>query len=161
MNQMRIGQGFDIHALEPGNGLIIGGVFIDCESSLVAHSDGDVLIHALCDALLGAMARGDIGQLFPDTSATHKDRDSREFLREVKTLMNGDGYQLENADMTIIAQAPKMAPHIASMCKNIAVDLDSELSRINIKATTTEKLGFCGRQEGIAASASVLLERVS
>lgn len=161
MSQMRIGQGFDVHALEPGNGLIIGGVFIDCESSLVAHSDGDVLIHALCDALLGAMARGDIGQLFPDTSATHKDRDSREFLREVKTLMNGDGYQLENADMTIIAQAPKMAPHIASMCKNIAVDLDSELSRINIKATTTEKLGFCGRREGIAASASVLLERVS
>lgn len=161
MSQMRIGQGFDVHALEPGNGLIIGGVFIDCESSFIAHSDGDVLIHALCDALLGAMARGDIGQLFPDTSATHKDRDSREFLREVKTLMNGDGYQLENADMTIIAQAPKMAPHIASMCKNIAVDLDSELSRINIKATTTEKLGFCGRREGIAASASVLLERVS
>jgi 2-C-methyl-D-erythritol 2,4-cyclodiphosphate synthase len=161
MSQIRIGQGFDVHALEPGNGLTLGGVFIDCESSLIAHSDGDVLLHALCDALLGAMARGDIGQLFPDTSALHKDRDSREFLREVKALMDGDGYQLGNADMTIIAQAPKMAPHIAAMREKIMLDLGSELSRINIKATTTEKLGFCGREEGIAASASVLLEKIS
>ena len=161
MSQIRIGQGFDVHALEPGNGLTLGGVFIECESSLIAHSDGDVLIHALCDALLGAMARGDIGQLFPDTSALHKDRDSREFLREVKALMDGDGYQLANADMTIIAQAPKMAPHIAAMRENIMLDLGSELSCINIKATTTENLGFCGREEGIAASASVLLERIS
>ncbi|NNE63240.1 MAG: 2-C-methyl-D-erythritol 2,4-cyclodiphosphate synthase [Gammaproteobacteria bacterium] len=158
---MRIGQGFDVHALTPGDGLTIGGVFIDCGSSFIAHSDGDVLIHALCDALLGAMARGDIGQLFPDTSALHKDRDSREFLCEIKTLMDDDGYQIVNADMTIIAQAPKMAPHIAEMCKNIAIDLAVELSCVNIKATTTEKLGFCGRAEGIAASACVLLEKKS
>ena len=158
---MRIGQGFDVHALTPGDGLTIGGVFINCGSSFVAHSDGDVLIHALCDALLGAMARGDIGQLFPDTSALHKDRDSREFLREVKALMDDYGYQLENADMTIVAQAPRMAPHIVAMCENIAVDLAVELCRVNIKATTTERLGFCGREEGIAASASVLLEKIS
>ncbi len=161
MSHIRVGEGFDVHALTSGDGLIIGGVYIDCRSSFIAHSDGDVLIHALCDALLGAMAGGDIGQLFPDTSAIHKDRDSREFLRDIKTLMDQDGYQLGNVDMTIIAQAPKMTPHIAAMRDNIATDLSVELSQVNIKATTTEKLGFCGRAEGIAASASVLLEKLS
>ena len=161
MSLIRIGQGFDVHALAEGNGIILGGVFIDYQASFIAHSDGDVLIHALCDALLGAMARGDIGHHFPDNDASHSNRDSREFLRHVRMIMDSDGYQLGNADLTIIAQAPKMAPHIESMRENIADDLNATLYQINVKATTTEKLGFCGRSEGIAASAIVLLEKLS
>lgn len=159
MGNIRIGQGYDVHALTSGNGLVLGGVSIDCEWALIAHSDGDVLTHALCDALLGALARGDIGKLFPDNDPAHYNRDSREFLRQIKILMDEDGYQLANADLTIVAQAPKMAPHIPAMRDNLAVDLNLTWSQINIKATTTERLGFTGRQEGIAAHAVVLLEK--
>lgn len=158
MSNIRIGQGYDVHALTSGDGLVLGGVAIRCESAFIAHSDGDVLIHALCDALLGALARGDIGGLFPDNEPEHYNRDSREFLREIKTLMDDDGYQLGNADLTIVAQAPKMAAYIPAMRDILAADLNVMLSQINIKATTTEKLGFTGREEGIAAHASVLLE---
>lgn len=160
MGNIRIGQGYDVHALTSGDGVILGGVFITCQTAIIAHSDGDVLIHALCDALLGALARGDIGGLFPDDDAEHHNRDSREFLRQIKILMDEDGYQLGNADLTIVAQRPKMAPHIPAMRDNLAVDLDAMSSQINIKATTTEKLGFAGREEGIAAYASVLLEKL-
>ncbi len=161
MGSFRIGQGYDVHALTPGDGVVLGGVFIACQSATMAHSDGDVLIHALCDALLGALARGDIGGLFPDDDPEHHNRDSREFLRQIGTLMDEDGYQLGNADLTIVAQQPKMAPHIPAMRDNLAVDLNTVLSQISIKATTTEKLGFAGRGEGIAAYASVLLEKLS
>ncbi len=160
MANIRIGQGYDVHALTSGDGVIVGGVFIACHMAVIAHSDGDVLIHALCDALLGAMARGDIGGMFPDNDPEHLNRDSREFLRQIKTLMDEDGYQLANADLTIVAQQPRMAPHIQSMREAVAEDLSVTLSQINIKATTTEKLGFAGREEGIAAYASVLLEKL-
>lgn len=161
MGNIRIGQGYDVHALTSGGGLVLGGVTIACQSAFMAHSDGDVLIHALCDALLGALTRGDIGGMFPDNDPEHHNRDSREFLRRIKNLMDEDGYQLGNADLTIVAQAPKMASHIPAMRDNLAVDLNAMLSQINIKATTTEKLGFTGREEGIAAYASVLLEKIS
>ncbi|MCP3688034.1 MAG: 2-C-methyl-D-erythritol 2,4-cyclodiphosphate synthase [Gammaproteobacteria bacterium] len=157
---MRIGHGFDVHALGAGEGLVLGGVHITHHRSLVAHSDGDVLIHAMCDALLGALARGDIGVLFPDSDVVHKDRDSREFLIEVKKLMHDDSYVLGNADITIVAQAPKMAPYLAAMQQKLAADLMVTPTQINIKATTTEKLGFAGREEGIAVHAVVLLEAV-
>lgn len=160
MSSIRIGQGYDLHALTAGDGIRLGGVDIDCEFSLVAHSDGDVLIHALCDALLGALGRGDIGRLFADSDARNRGRDSREFLREICELMQQDGYRLGNADLTIIAQAPKMAPHVAAMTQVLQQDLASEPGRVNIKATTTEGLGPIGRGEGIAASAVVLLERL-
>ncbi len=160
MASVRIGHGFDVHALGAGEGLVLGGVQIPHHRALVAHSDGDVLIHALCDALLGAMARGDIGVLFPDSDAAHKDRDSREFLIAVKKLMDDDRYVLGNADITIVAQAPKMAPYLAAMRQNLKTDLMINLTQINIKATTTEKLGFAGREEGIAVHAVVLLEAV-
>lgn len=161
MSHFRIGQGYDVHALTDGTGITIGGVFIACRASIVAHSDGDVVIHALCDALLGALARGDIGALFSDKDPRHKDRDSREFLRHIGNLVEQDGYSLSNADMTIVAQAPKMASHIPSMRQCLAADLGVDPSQISIKATTTEKLGFCGRGEGIAANAVVLLEKQS
>lgn len=154
----RIGHGYDVHAFIPGDGFVLGGVRIDCQWSVVAHSDGDVLIHALCDALLGALGRGDIGRLFADSEALNRDRDSREFLREIRELLSRDGYRLANADMTVIAQAPKIAPHIASMRECLADDLGCAPAALNIKATTTEKLGFIGRQEGIAAEAVVLVE---
>ncbi len=160
MSNIRIGQGYDVHALTSGDGVILGGVFITCQTAIIAYSDGDVLIHALCDALLGALALGDIGGLFPDNDPKHRDRDSRDFLRQIKTLMDEDGYQLGNADLTIVAQEPKMTPHIPAMRDNLAADLNATLSQINIKATTTEKLGFAGREEGIAAYASVLLEKL-
>jgi len=159
MNKIRIGHGYDVHALIPGDGLVLGGVKIPCQSAFLAHSDGDVLIHALCDAILGALTRGDIGQLFPDTDAAHKNRDSREFLRQVKDLMVSDGYQIGNSDITIIAQAPKMASYLAAMKECLAEDLNTQVDIINIKATTTEKLGFTGREEGIAVHAVVLLEQ--
>ena len=154
---MRIGQGYDVHAFGEGGHIIIGGVSIAHEQGLVAHSDGDVLIHALCDALLGAAALGDIGQHFPDTDPNYSGADRRELLREVVALVKSKGYQLANADMTIIAQAPKMSPHIEQMRNNLAEDLGCEVDQVNVKATTTEKLGFEGRKEGIACQAVVLL----
>ena len=154
---MRIGQGFDVHALVAGRKLIIGGVDIPHGKGLDGHSDADVLLHALCDALLGAAAMGDIGGHFPDTDARYRGADSRGLLREVGTLVQEAGYRVVNIDATIIAQAPKMAPHIPQMANNIAADLGLSRGQINIKATTTEALGFAGRGEGIAAQAVVLL----
>lgn len=159
MQAIRIGHGLDVHALAVGKGLILGGVTIPCDFVFIAHSDGDVLIHALCDALLGAMGLGDIGTRFPDTDASNENRDSREFLRHMKVLMDAGSYQLGNADVTIVAQAPKMAPYTRAMKEIIASDLGTVISRLNIKATTTEKLGFVGREEGIAVHAVVLLEQ--
>lgn len=159
MSSIRIGHGYDVHAFADGDGIVLGGVHISCGKKIVAHSDGDVLIHALCDALLGALGRGDIGQLFADDDAKNENRDSREFLREIKALMDADRYRIGNADLTIIAQTPKMASHIDAMKHNLAQDLGSQADTINIKATTTERLGFIGREQGIAAEAVVLLER--
>ena len=156
---IRVGQGYDVHRFNDGNFIILGGVKIDYEQGLEAHSDGDVVLHALCDALLGAAALGDIGKHFPDTDPEFKGADSRVLLRHVYRIVQDKGYQLVNADMTIIAQAPKMAPHIAAMCSNIAEDLNVAINCINIKATTTEKLGFEGRKEGIAVQAIVLIEK--
>lgn len=154
---MRVGQGFDVHALVTGRKLIIGGVDIPNEKGLDGHSDADVLLHALCDALLGAGALGDIGRHFPDTDARYKNADSRMLLREVSRLVQEAGYRIVNIDATIIAQAPKMAPHIPSMVNNIVADLGLSRGQVNIKATTTEGLGYTGRGEGIAAEAVVLL----
>ncbi len=156
---IRVGQGYDVHRFNEGDHIILGGVKIDYEQGLEAHSDGDVVLHALCDALLGAAALGDIGKHFPDTDPEFKGADSRVLLRHVYRIVRDLGYQLVNADMTIIAQAPKMAPHIAAMCSNIADDLNVDSDCINVKATTTEKLGFEGRKEGIAVQAIVLIEK--
>lgn len=156
---MRVGQGFDVHAFAAGRKLIIGGVEIAYERGLLGHSDADVLLHAICDALLGAAALGDIGKHFPDTDAKFKNIDSRELLRDVAARIRSLGWQVGNVDATIIAQAPKMAPHIPAMAQNIAADLGVALERVNVKATTTEKLGFTGRGEGIAAQAVCLLTR--
>lgn len=154
---IRIGHGFDVHKFGGQGPVIIGGVAIPYTQGLIAHSDGDVALHALCDALLGAIAAGDIGRHFPDTDDKWKGADSRALLRDVYRRVCEQGYKLGNADITIIAQAPKMAPHIEAMCQVIAEDLDTELGNINVKATTTEKLGFTGRKEGIATEAVVLL----
>ena len=154
---MRIGQGFDVHPLVPGRKLIIGGVHIPHEKGLDGHSDADVLLHALCDALLGAAAMGDIGGHFPDSDSRYRGADSRMLLREVSALVQEADYRIVNIDATIIAQAPKMAPYIAAMVDNIAADLGLSRGQINIKATTTEGLGFAGRAEGIAAQAVALL----
>ena len=155
---MRVGQGFDVHALVTGRALIIGGVKIAFEKGLDGHSDADVLLHAICDALLGAAALGDIGRHFPDTDSRYKDADSRVLVREVARLLRNGGFHVVNIDSTIIAQAPKMAPHIPAMIANIAADLGIERERVNVKAKTTEKLGFAGRGEGIAAEAIALVE---
>ncbi|GAB3095820.1 2-C-methyl-D-erythritol 2,4-cyclodiphosphate synthase [Aestuariicella hydrocarbonica] len=157
---MRIGHGYDVHAFGDGEKIVIGGVVIPHVRGLVAHSDGDVLLHALCDALLGAVALGDIGKHFPDTDASYKNADSRALLRMVFAKVKAKGYALSNADMTVVAQAPKMAPYIDAMVHAIAQDLEACSDQINVKATTTEKLGFTGRQEGIAAHAVVLLQPV-
>jgi 2-C-methyl-D-erythritol 2,4-cyclodiphosphate synthase len=157
---MRIGQGFDVHQLVTGRKLIIGGVDIPFEKGLLGHSDADVLLHAICDAILGAAALGDIGKHFADTNAKYKDIDSRILLRVVAQKVTESGYKIGNVDATIIAQAPKMAPHIPLMVTNIAADLGIAQSAVNVKATTTEKLGFTGRGEGIAAQAVALLTRV-
>ncbi len=154
---MRIGHGYDVHAFGDGNALILGGVTMPYHRAFVAHSDGDVLIHALIDALLGAMALGDIGQHFPDTDAAYKGSNSRDLLSEVVNMMTSNGYILGNADITIIAQSPKMAPHLEKMRLNLAADIGCDIGQINIKATTTEKLGFAGREEGLACHAVVLL----
>jgi 2-C-methyl-D-erythritol 2,4-cyclodiphosphate synthase len=154
---MRIGHGYDVHQLVAERKLIIGGVEIAHDKGLLGHSDADVLLHAICDALLGAAALGDIGKHFADTDAKFKNIDSRILLREVARLIGNAGYRVANVDATIIAQAPKMAPHIAHMVENIAADLGVAMNAINVKATTTEKLGFTGRGEGIAAEAVALL----
>jgi 2-C-methyl-D-erythritol 2,4-cyclodiphosphate synthase len=154
---MRIGQGFDVHALITGRKLMVGGVDIPHEKGLDGHSDADVLLHALCDALLGAVALGDIGRHFPDSDSRYKNADSRMLLREVSRLVQEAGYRIVNIDATIIAQAPKMAPHIPSMVNNIAADLGLSRGQVNVKATSTEGLGFAGRAEGIAAEAMVLV----
>jgi 2-C-methyl-D-erythritol 2,4-cyclodiphosphate synthase len=155
---MRIGQGFDVHQLVAGRKLVIGGVEIAHDKGLLGHSDADVLLHAICDALLGAAALGDIGKHFPDSDARYKGIDSRELLRHVGSLLHGQGWRIANIDATIIAEAPRMAPHIPAMVANIARDLHVPDSSVNIKATTTEKLGFAGRGEGVAAQAVCLLE---
>ena len=156
---MRIGHGYDVHKCGGEVPITIGGVSIDNEQGLLAHSDGDVLIHALCDALLGAAALGDIGKHFPDTDSAYAGADSRGLLREVIARLHNLGYKLVNADMTIVAQAPKMAPHIATMQQLLAEDCAVDTDQINVKATTTEKLGFAGRKEGIAAHAVVLITK--
>jgi 2-C-methyl-D-erythritol 2,4-cyclodiphosphate synthase len=154
---MRIGQGFDVHQLVEGRKLIVGGVEIPYEKGLLGHSDADVLLHAISDALLGAAALGDIGRHFADTDAKYKNIDSRILLRECMHMVREQGFRVANVDATIIAQAPKMAPHIFQMVENIAADLRVERSAVNVKATTTEKLGYTGRGEGMAAQAVVLL----
>ncbi|ATO34435.1 2-C-methyl-D-erythritol 2,4-cyclodiphosphate synthase [Dickeya dianthicola] len=154
---MRIGHGFDVHKFGGEGPLVIGGVRVPYERGLLAHSDGDVVLHAVTDALLGAAAMGDIGKLFPDTDPTYRGIDSRELLREAWRRITAKGYQLGNLDVTIIAQAPKMAPHIPQMRVNIAEDLQSHMDDVNVKATTTEQLGFTGRGEGIACEVVVLL----
>ncbi|MES9832814.1 MAG: 2-C-methyl-D-erythritol 2,4-cyclodiphosphate synthase [Candidatus Thiodiazotropha sp. LLP2] len=154
---MRIGQGYDAHRFESGSRLILGGVEVPHDQGLLAHSDGDVLIHALCDALLGAAALGDIGRHFPDNDPAYSGVDSRKLLRQVIAQLHSMGMTVANADMTIVAQKPKLAPYIDDMCETLASDLQIELNRVNIKATTTEGMGFTGRGEGIAAIASVLL----
>ena len=159
MTNLRIGQGFDVHALAPNRKLIIGGVDIPHHVGLIGHSDADVLLHAICDALLGAAGLGDIGLHFSDQDAAYKDIDSRALLRAVNEKLHAQGFAIVNIDATIIAQAPRMAPHIAAMMVNIAGDLHLDQALINIKATTTERLGFTGRGEGIAAQAVCLIER--
>ena len=156
---IRIGHGFDVHKFGGEGPVIIGGVSIPYEQGLIAHSDGDVALHALCDALLGAIAAGDIGRHFPDTDDEWKGADSRELLKDVYRRVKEHGYVIGNADITIMAQAPKMAPHIDSMCQAIAQDLETSISNVNVKATTTERLGFTGRKEGIACEAVVLITK--
>lgn len=158
---MRIGHGFDVHKFGGEGPVIIGGVSVPYEQGLIAHSDGDVALHALCDALLGAIAEGDIGRHFPDTDDKWKGADSRALLRDVYRRVKEKGLVLGNADVTIIAQAPKMAPHIQAMCAAIAEDLETERGNVNVKATTSERLGFTGRKEGIACEAVVLLVKAS
>ncbi len=160
MSTIRIGQGFDVHQLVEGRPLIIGGVTIPHEKGLLGHSDADVLLHAICDALLGAAALGDIGQHFSDSDPRYKNIDSRVLLRNVYSLLENNHYKIVNLDATIIAQAPKMAPHIPAMIANIAQDLQTSLRNINIKAKTAEHLGAIGRKEGIAAEVVCLIDRV-
>jgi 2-C-methyl-D-erythritol 2,4-cyclodiphosphate synthase len=155
---MRIGQGFDVHALVAGRRLVIGGVHIPFAKGLLGHSDADVLLHAICDALLGAAGLGDIGQHYPDTDARYSEIDSRMLLRDVAKKLKERGLEVVNVDATILAQAPRMAPHLARMIGNIAEDLGVAPAAVNVKATTTEELGFIGREEGIAAQAVALVD---
>lgn len=156
---MRIGQGVDVHAFGPGDKIVLGGTVIPHSRGLIAHSDGDVLLHALCDALLGAAALGDIGHHFPDTDPAFANADSRALLRMVIAMLQASGYRVVNADMSIIAQRPRMATYIPYMKQNIAEDLQCGADCVNVKATTTERLGFNGREEGITALAIVLIDR--
>ncbi|WP_026279033.1 2-C-methyl-D-erythritol 2,4-cyclodiphosphate synthase [Thioalkalivibrio sp. ARh3] len=158
MSRMRVGQGFDVHAFGPGDHLILGGVRIPFDHGFVAHSDGDVLLHAICDALFGAAGLGDIGRHFPDTDERFRGANSRDLLRETLRRVQEAGWRPVNVDATVIAQAPKMAPHVAAMEDHIASDLGLAADCVNVKATTTEHLGFTGRGEGVAAQAVVLLE---
>ena len=154
---MRVGQGFDAHRFQDGNAVVLGGVTIPFDKSLAAHSDGDVLLHAICDALLGAAALGDIGRHFPDSNDEYKGADSRDLLREVVRLVRDAGYMIDNIDATLIAERPKISAHVEAMRDNLAADADIDKAQVNIKGTTTEKMGFTGRGEGIAASAIILL----
>lgn len=158
---MRIGHGFDVHKFGGEGPIVMAGVKIPYEQGFLAHSDGDVAIHALCDAILGALCLGDIGNHFPDTDAEYENIDSRILLRHVVSLMKERDYKLGNADITIAAQAPKMAPHLLAMREVLASDLDADIDQVNVKATTTEKLGYVGRKEGIAVHTVVLLEKVN
>jgi len=157
---MRIGHGFDVHAFEAGDYLMLGGVAVPFEQSFRAHSDGDVALHALTDALLGAAGLGDIGRHFPDTDPAYHKVDSRELLRHSIALLHERQFHCSSADLTIVAQRPKLSPYIDTMCGYIAADLQLDITRVNVKATTSEHLGFCGRGEGIAAFAVVLLEEI-
>jgi 2-C-methyl-D-erythritol 2,4-cyclodiphosphate synthase len=158
---IRIGHGFDVHAFAEGRKLIIGGVDISFDRGLLGHSDADVLLHAICDALLGAAALGDIGKHFPDSDPRYRGIDSRKLLRHVAELLDGCGWSVGNVDATIIAQAPRMAPHIAAMRGHIAEDIGIAVEQVNVKATTTERLGFTGREEGIAAEAVCLITKLA
>lgn len=160
MTGLRVGQGFDVHALVADRPLVIGGVVVPYEKGLLGHSDADVLLHAVTDALLGAAALGDIGRHFPDTSDAYAGADSRVLLRRAHALLTDAGYAVVNVDATIIAQAPKMAPHVAAMVGNIAADLAVPVDCVNVKAKTTERLGFTGRGEGIAAEAIAMIRRL-
>lgn len=160
MLDIRVGQGLDVHAFEPGDHVTLGGIKIAHTQGLKAHSDGDVVLHALSDALLGTLALGDIGQHFPDTDANYKGADSRVLLRHVYSLIKAHGYVLINADITVACERPKLATHNQTMRSCIAADLEVSIDRISIKATTTEQLGFTGRQEGILASAVVLVTKI-
>jgi 2-C-methyl-D-erythritol 2,4-cyclodiphosphate synthase len=160
MTDLRIGNGFDVHALVAGRPLVLGGVAIAHPRGLEGHSDADVLLHAVCDAILGALALGDIGAHFPDADPRWKGADSRVLLRHVASLAFGQGWRIGNLDVTVVAQAPKLAPHVPAMRANLAADLACDVGAISVKATTTERLGFAGRGEGIAALASALLVRV-
>jgi len=157
----RIGHGYDVHRFGDGDHIIVGGEEIKHHSGFIAHSDGDVLLHALCDALLGAIGEGDIGRHFPDDDSTYENIDSSILLRQTHQLVTDRGYSVANIDCTIIAQTPKMSPHINTMCKNIADVLEVSSTQVNVKATTTETLGFTGREEGIAAHAVVMLYRMT
>lgn len=156
---MRVGHGYDVHSLVEGRALILGGVRIPHPKGLAGHSDADALIHAVCDACLGAAALGDIGRHFPDNDARYKNIDSRTLLRAVRGLIANVGWQVENVDVTVVAEAPRLAPHFPAMIENLAADLALTSDRVNIKATTNERLGFIGREQGIAAHAVVLLWR--
>jgi 2-C-methyl-D-erythritol 2,4-cyclodiphosphate synthase len=155
---LRIGNGFDVHAFASGRPLVIGGVTIPHDRGLEGHSDADVLLHAIADAILGALALGDLGKHFPDTDPKWKDADSRRLLREVAGLVMAQRWRIGNVDTTIVAQAPRLAPHVEAMRTNIAADLGCDVGDVSVKATSTERLGFAGREEGIAALATVLLE---
>ena len=159
--RIRIGHGYDVHAFGDGDGIVLGGVQIPHSKALLAHSDGDVALHALSDAILGALGLGDIGHHFPDDDPALKGVDSRVLLRKVVAHMHANGYEVGNVDVTIIAQRPKLAPHIEAMRGNIASDLETDASNCNVKATTTEKLGFAGREEGIAVHAVALLNEIN
>ena len=156
---LRIGHGFDAHRFGPGDHVTLGGVRIACDAGVIAHSDGDVLIHALCDALLGAAALGDIGRHFPDSDAQYKGIDSRRLLREVVGRLRSAGYRPQNADLTLVAERPRVAAHVPAMCANLAADLGLPPDAVNVKATTTEKMGWIGRGEGLAAHAVVTITR--
>lgn len=158
VNLIRVGQGFDVHRLIDGDGLVLGGVFIECPYAVVAHSDGDVLLHAIMDALLGALALGDIGQHFPDTDPAYRGADSRQLLRHTANLIAKQGFSIGNLDCTVIAEVPKVGPHRQRIQQQIADDLGLDANQVSVKATTTEKLGFTGRKEGIAAQVIVLLD---
>ena len=157
--KIRIGQGYDVHQLAEGLPFVLGGVHIEHSHGLVAHSDGDVLLHSICDAILGAAAMRDIGYHFPDNSNEFKNIDSRILLRKTKELISANGWEIGNIDATICLQKPKLLPHIPQMCKNIADDLQIDISDVSVKATTTEKLGFVGREEGVAVFAVALLQK--
>jgi len=157
---IRIGHGFDVHKFGDGDHLVLGGVKIPYHRAFVAHSDGDVLIHAVCDAILGALAMNDIGSQFPDNDDAYKNIDSRRLLARVFELLRKQSYRVSNLDVTVVAQEPKLAPHRDAMCRHLAEDLHIALQQVNVKATTSEGLGYCGRKEGIAVHAVVLIESI-